>query len=52
MVRISLSSRWLSEAMIPKDMQVEITSVGVTFIMLDTSRSVTYSVSFRTFSPS
>jgi LSU ribosomal protein L14P len=51
-VRISLSSRWLSEAMIPKDMQVEITSVGVTFIMLDTSRSVTYSVSFRTFSPS
>ncbi len=40
------------EAMIPKDMHVEITSVAETPIMFATSSRVTNSVSLRVFSPS
>ena len=52
MVKVSLSKRWFIDAMMPKDIQVEITSVGDTPIMLATSSSVTNSVSLSVFSPS
>ncbi len=52
MVSVSLSKRWFMEAMMPKDIQVEMTSVAETPIMFATSSRVTNSVSLRVFSPS
>ena len=50
MVKVSLSKRWFMVTMIPNDRQAEMMAVTGTFIMLATSITVTYSVTFNTLS--
>ena len=45
---VSASMRWLMDIMIPTDISVEITCIGLTFIIVASSDTVTNSVSFST----